>query len=156
MLETIKNKYMDIFQKEYQIPNPINADLNLKKIAQQSQLCFERLDEIKVNENVKHFANRLNKSVFGNSFYRYGKRLKGWYVFEGGRYKHPHIHAIIERPERINKYQFSDLIIKCWMETKFGYGHNRVAETYDYPKRVNYMLKSYSKETDLESSIHFI
>jgi len=156
MLETIKNKYIDIFQKEYQIPNPINADLNLKKIAQQSQLCFERLDEIKVNENVKHFANRLNKSVFGNSFYRYGKRLKGWYVFEGGRYKHPHIHAIIERPERINKYQFSDLIIKCWMETKFGYGHNRVAETYDYPKRVNYMLKSYSKETDLESSIHFI
>jgi len=156
MLETIKYKYMDIFQKEYQIPNPINADLNLKKIAQQSQLCFERLDEIKVNENVKHFANRLNKSVFGNSFYRYGKRLKGWYVFEGGRYKHPHIHAIIERPERINKYQFSDLIIKCWMETKFGYGHNRVAETYDYPKRVNYMLKSYSKETDLESSIHFI
>jgi len=156
MLETIKNKYMDIFQKEYQIPNPINADLNLKKIAQQSQLCFERLDEIKVNENVKHFANRLNKSVFGNSFYRYGKRLKGWYVFEGGKYKHPHIHAIIERPERINKYQFSDLIIKCWMETKFGYGHNRVAETYDYPKRVNYMLKSYSKETDLESSIHFI
>jgi len=156
MLETIKNKYMDIFQKEYQIPNPINADLNLKKIAQQSQLCFERLDEIKVNENVKHFTNRLNKSVFGNSFYRYGKRLKGWYVFEGGKYKHPHIHAIIERPERINKYQFSDLIIKCWMETKFGYGHNRVAETYDYPKRVNYMLKSYSKETDLESSIHFI
>ena len=156
MLETIKYKYMDIFQKEYQIPNPINADLNLKKIAQQSQLCFERLDEIKVNENVKHFANRLNKSVFGNSFYRYGKRLKGWYVFEGGKYKHPHIHAIIERPERINKYQFSDLIIKCWMETKFGYGHNRVAETYDYPKRVNYMLKSYSKETDLESSIHFI
>ena len=156
MLETIKNKYIDIFQKEYQIPNPINADLNLKKIAQQSQLCFERLDEIKVNENVKHFANRLNKSVFGNSFYRYGKRLKGWYVFEGGKYKHPHIHAIIERPERINKYQFSDLIIKCWMETKFGYGHNRVAETYDYPKRVNYMLKSYSKETDLESSIHFI
>jgi len=58
MLETIKNKYIDIFQKEYQIPNPINADLNLKKIAQQSQLCFERLDEIKVNENVKHFANR--------------------------------------------------------------------------------------------------
>ena len=156
MLKTTESNYIETFQKGYLIPNSICADLNLKRLVQHTKSCFEKLDNIKVDENVRHFSNRLNKSVFGNSFYRYGKRLKGWYVFEGGRYKHPHIHAIIERPERINKYQFSDLIIKCWMETKFGYGNNRVAETYDYPKRVNYMLKSYSKEIDLESSIHFI
>ena len=63
MLKTTKSNYIDTFQKGYLIPNSICADLNLKRLVQHSKSCFEKLDNIKVDENVRHFSNRLNSGL---------------------------------------------------------------------------------------------
>ena len=61
------------------IPNPLFVTFTLKqKIQFQSEVGTHLvdLDEVYMRTNFRHFSNRLNKKVFGNSFRRYGKRLK--------------------------------------------------------------------------------
>jgi hypothetical protein len=106
---------------------------------------WERLDGIKASRNVRHFLNRLNKAVYGAAFNRYGKRLRSFVVMEGGKEKRPHVHLELECPAHVPAEEFEWLILKCWSETSFGYGENRITRHSDDGWR-DYILKVASKE----------
>lgn len=79
------------------------------------------LDPIECSRNFRHFSNRLNKSVFGNSFARYGKRLRIFPVLEISHSQRWHYHTVIDRPDRLTRDEFKDLVTDCWSRTLWGY-----------------------------------
>jgi len=144
------------------IPNPLFVTFTLKqKIQFQSEVGTHLvdLDEVYMRTNFRHFSNRLNKKVFGNSFRRYGKRLKMVVVEEGKKNGvRLHQHTVIETPSHLDQLQFNSLIGEIWTnKTLWGYEDIR----FDVPNKskgdvsgwINYITKSKSKGRDLNSSI---
>ena len=144
------------------IPNPLFVTFTLKqKVQFQSRVGTHLvdLDEVYMRTNFRHFSNRLNKKVFGNSFRRYGKRLKMVVVEEGGKNGvRLHQHTVIETPSHLDQHQFKSLIGDIWTnKTLWGYEDIR----FDVPNKskgnvsgwINYITKSKTKGRDLNSSI---
>jgi len=144
------------------IPNPLFVTFTLKqKMEFQSKFgtYLVDLDEYGIRTNFRHFSNRLNKKVFGNSFRRYGKRLKMVVVEEGGKNEvRLHLHTVIETPSHLDQLQFKSLIGDIWTnKTLWGYEDIR----FDVPNKskgdvsgwINYITKSKTKGRDLNSSI---
>ena len=101
-LET-KGSYLNYFNTR-RIPNAISVTLTLKQrleITDCKGRLVEKLDPIKVSQNIRHFMNVLNQSVFGKGFFRFGKRLSVIPVIEGDSFVRLHVHMTLERPERI-------------------------------------------------------
>ena len=55
---------------EHRVPNPVNITLTQKQCVD-----GEWLDDLRSEQNFRHFANKLNSSVLGARFKRFGKRL---------------------------------------------------------------------------------
>ena len=144
------------------ILNPLLVTFTLKqKVSFQSNIGVHLvdLDEVCMRTNFRHFSNRLNKKVFGNSFRRYGKRLKMVVVEEGGNNGvRLHQHTVIETPSHLDQHQFKSLVGDIWTnKTLWGYEDIR----FDVPNKskgdvsgwINYITKSKTKGRDLNSSI---
>ena len=61
--------------KKWLLLKPIHNPLNITLTEKQKFNGIE-LDKIRSEQNFRHFSNVLNKKVFGNSFYRFNKKLK--------------------------------------------------------------------------------
>ena len=150
-----KFDYLDFFQKK-PVPNPIALTLTLKQRVERNHSkgrFGENLDRLKVSENTRHFMNRLNQSVFGKGFTRYGKRLSVVSVIEGNSFIRFHIHMTLEKPIHLDLDEFRNLIIKSWAKTKFGYHDVEIKPIDNYFGWFDYKLKNRSKGEGLQSSV---
>ena len=155
MKQPTKTDYLDWF-KSNQVPNPVALTLTLKQKIETDHIKGKfdfYLDDKRASENVRYFLNRMNQSVYGNSYRRFGKRLSVIPIIEGNTYIRTHIHMILERPDRINMIEYQKLIRKCWQNTSFGHQNIMIKYIYDYEGWVKYLLKNKTKDKGLPSSI---
>jgi hypothetical protein len=118
-----KSDYLSYFNAR-RVPNPVAVTLTMKQRIETYDAKGRfgtNIDLIKASKNTRDFMNRINKSVFGNGFVRYGKRLSTIPIIEGNSFIRFHIHMTIERPDHLNQNELGSLIAKCWTQTMFGY-----------------------------------
>lgn len=137
--EQIKNLELKKFVNSIRIQNPVAVTLTEKQHYE-----GQKLDDIVSSLNVHNFMNRMNKSLFGNSYKRYGNSLEAIFVREDAPDKRHHIHCELERPNRISPIGFNVLIRSCWQKTKFGYNHVWIDNNVDSGWR-EYLLKRRTK-----------
>lgn len=125
------------------VPNPINVTLTQKQFVD-----GEWLDDLRSEQNFRHFANKLNTAAYGTKFKRFGKKLSMFVVRESDASHRHHLHCIIERPKHLAPPIFYLRVRSCWSSTRFGYSHMH----FEQPKTaereigwVNYCLKRRSK-----------
>ena len=56
------------------------------------------LTDTAASQNMRHFLNKLDRSVFGKAATRFGKRVGCVPILEGGIGKRLHYHAVIDCP----------------------------------------------------------
>ena len=78
------------------------------------------LDTVTASQNLRHFLNILNQTIFGNAFRRFGKKLKVIPVIEMSAWDRLHYHLSLEKPDFISEEQFNQLIASSWMKTDFA------------------------------------
>ena len=83
--------------KDYLINVDINDCIGLTLTLKQ-QIKNQKLDHISSSQNLRHFLNLLNTKCFGNSFKRFGKRLKVIPVLENSKNNRLHYHITIQNP----------------------------------------------------------
>jgi hypothetical protein len=59
------------------------------------------LTDTAATQNMRHFLNKLDRSVFGKAAVRFGKRIGCMPVLEGGAGKRLHYHAVGRLTERL-------------------------------------------------------
>jgi len=64
------------------------------------------LTETLASQNLRHFLNRLNRSIYGNASARFGKGVSCIPVLEGGGSKRLHYHAVIDCPRHDIAHEF--------------------------------------------------
>lgn len=133
--------------------NPLSITLTEKNTNPQNPIYGDRkIDNIKSSINTKHFLNRVNQTIFKNSFHRYGKHLKSFVVMEGtSTNKQHHIHMILEQPNRDSFDEFKEVINQSWSKTKWGNHHTNI-QTMSDNGWLLYLLKDRTK-VDLLSDI---
>ncbi len=99
------------------------ATLTMKQGIKHPNGFWERLDEIKADQNAEWFCRALNKRVFGNRYRRGEEKLE---IFDGGHApdgdcQRFHRHMAIELPQRLTLFGFGSLISRLWRASKFGY-----------------------------------
>lgn len=146
----IKPSTIRDFYLKHRVKNPINFTLTQKQVVD-GQWISNMVSE----QNFRHFSNKLNAAVYGNRFKRGGRKLGMFVVRECDEIHRHHIHCIIECPEGFPPLQFTELVHRCWVSTRFGYGRF----DFEIPSSderefgwVSYCLKRRSK-TDYSSSI---
>jgi hypothetical protein len=98
------------------------------------------LDEIRAAQNVRHFLNRLNSSVYGKRFKRFGIKLNVVPVLERSTAGRIHYHLILQNPFRSDSARFCDLIETEWAKTHFGFLQTHVDQQIDHGW-TNYITK---------------
>lgn len=78
------------------------------------------LDTVTASQNLRHFLNILNQTIFGNAFRRFGKKLKVIPVIEMSAWDRLHYHLSLEKPDFLSEEQFRQLIASSWMKTDFA------------------------------------
>jgi len=91
-----------------------------------------RLDEIRAAQNLRHFLNRLNSSVYGKRFKRFGVKLNVVPVLERSSTGRIHYHLILQNPFPSDSARFCDLIETEWAKTHFGFIQTHVDEQIDH------------------------
>ena len=79
------------------------------------------LTDTVASQNMRHFLNKLDRSVFGKAATRFGKRVGCVPILEGGTGKRLHYHAIIDCPRPELAGDFPLLIADAWRTTMWGY-----------------------------------
>jgi len=134
--------------------NPCAVTLTLKLAISNNGMTTE-LDPIKASENLRHFQNRLNRSLVGRGYPVKRKGVPCLAVYEGTSSVRPHYHLCLERPERVPIEAFTSLIQQHWSATHWGYHMTLVEPCSDIDGWVHYMIKRRSK-SDFASSIDWI
>ncbi|NBR12926.1 MAG: hypothetical protein EBU00_12260 [Alphaproteobacteria bacterium] len=97
--------------REIEWLNPFALTLTLK------QRQFNKsLDLIQVTTTIRHFLNRLNRSIFGNASKRYKKSIQFVPIIEYGPDTRYHIHAIIDCPSKLNETILQSKIQSAWID----------------------------------------
>ncbi len=78
------------------------------------------LDTVTASQNLRHFLNILNQTIFGNAFRRFGRKLKVIPVIEMSAWDRLHYHLSLEKPDFISEEQFTQLLFSSWMKTDFA------------------------------------
>jgi len=112
----------------------------------------EWLDDIRSVRNVRHFMNRLNNSLFGNAYKRYGKSVSALFVQEVSGSGRHHLHAVFDAPETRDVSVFTRCVEASWLKTRFGYREIRL-DTPPVGKTVggylHYIMKDKTKLSGL-------
>jgi hypothetical protein len=146
-IQTFRQELLTFIQSINWI-SPVALTLTLK------QRAFNRsMDEIQASVTIRHFMNRLNRSIFGNASKRYQKGLQVVPVIEHGVDKRYHIHAIIDRPGRLEPLDFELKVREAWQDTDFGYYHIHMEPVRD-DGWAHYITK-FSQKPDYDLSINW-
>ena len=128
--------------------NPSSITLTLKKgirFYSDSGFGYNRLDEMKISNNLRYFLNRLNQKVYGSSCRRYGNKIPTISIYEWEQ-TNPHIHLLMDRPDHIDEDLWIYLIQSNWSKTPFGNHQIKVVPTYDENGWIDYITKVHSKD----------
>lgn len=128
---------------QHSVPNPVNITLTQKQFAGGIWL-----DDLRSEQNFRHFANKLNSAVYGTKFKRFGKKLSMLVVRESDASHRHHLHCIIERPDHIVEPIFYLRVKSCWTSTRFGYNQIHFEQPTSAERElgwVNYCLKRRTK-----------
>ncbi len=79
------------------------------------------LTDTVASQNMRHFLNKLDRSVFGKAASRFGKQVGCIPVLEGGCDKRLHYHALIDCPRPELVADFPLLVADHWRSTQWGY-----------------------------------
>ena len=79
------------------------------------------LTDTAATQNMRHFLNKLDRSVFGKAATRFGKRIGCVPVLEGTVSKRLHYHAVIDCPRPNLVAEFPALVSDAWRSTTWGY-----------------------------------
>ena len=77
-------------------------------------------NKMSINQNFKHFINRLNQSFLKNSNRRYKQKLTVIPIVEESKHIKTHIHCVIDNPYPERNEEFVDLIRESWGNTLLG------------------------------------
>ena len=124
------SKELQPFVRQYlsnlDLSNFLGVSLTLKH-----QVDNQNLDVMLCSQNLRHFMNVLNKSVYGNRFSRYGIKLQIFPVLEKSSGDRLHYHLIIEHPRELPLIRFKDLIRSSWIKTRFGHREIHIDDSID-------------------------
>ena len=132
--------------------NPYAVTLTLKQQATNDNGTSTKLDAINASDNVRHFRNRLNRSLLGRTATRKGQHIACFSVYEGKSTVLPHYHLCLDRPANITYEEFVCEIEKAWHATNFGHRHIYIVPCHGLDGWLDYMTKRQTK-TDFASSI---
>ena len=90
------------------------------------------LDDIRAAQNLRHFLNRLNSSVYGKRFKRFGVKLNVVPVLERSSTGRIHYHLILQNPFPDDSAGFCRLIETEWAKTHFGHIQTHVHDRIDH------------------------
>ena len=109
----------------------------------------------KVEKDVIHFKNVLDRQVLGNRYRKHGIRLPGFLVVEGrANGTHYHIHGCIKYHDLRQQMKFKSVQIeKCWKDEIDFAGQIEVKPSYDLGSWIDYTLKDRSKEGDFSDAV---
>ena len=118
------------------------------------------LDEIRANENLRHFLNYLNFAVFGKRFRRFGMKLSVLPRLEKSPSGRWHYHLLLKKPHQEtpevvsqrpvlaaieDAFSFEELIKICWLRTRYGYSEKGVHVHHAVNNGWNkYILKNFN------------
>ena len=88
-----------------------------------------------IRKTNKHFLNELHRQVYKKS----KKKLTRLIVIERGVGRN-HCHMVLDTPENLSLFQFSDLIKQSWMKTRNGVSVD-LLPVYDLEGLNNYLSK---------------
>jgi hypothetical protein len=131
--------------------NPYAVTLTLKK-ATLNNGAYTEIDAIKASETLRHFRNRLNRSLLGKSSVRSGQHIPCFAVYEGTTDVRPHYHLCLDRPANIPFERFEVEIHLAWQTTHFGYDQVKIKDCYTVNGWLEYKTKRQTK-SDFASSI---
>src|SRR5829696_4671104 len=95
-------------------------------------------------QNMRHFLRKLNRKLYGNAAWRFGKSVRIFPVLERSHGDRLHYHAVIDRPEHLEAAEFAELVMETWRTTDWG--HNQVDIQDDADEGwLKYILKGRTK-----------
>jgi hypothetical protein len=130
---------------------PYAVTLTLKQAAMKDG-AYKKIDAINASDNLRHFLNRLNRSLLGRTATRKGEGLACFAVYEGTSVVRPHYHLCLDRPANITFERFAYEIDHAWQATDFGYYQTDITPCSNLNGWLDYMTKRNTK-TDFASSI---
>ena len=136
-------KEIKAYYLNHRVPNPVNITLTQKQFVDGVWL-----DDLRSEQNFRHFSNKLNSAVYGTKFKRFGKKLSMFIIRENDASHRHHLHCIIERPEHLAEPIFYLRVKSCWTSTRFGYNQIHFEQPNSAEQElgwVNYCLKRRTK-----------
>ena len=127
----------------HRVPNPVNITLTQKQFVDGVWL-----DDLRSEQNFRHFSNKLNSAIYGTKFKRFGKKLSMFVIRENDASHRHHLHCIIEHPEHVAEPIFYLRVKSCWTSTRFGYNQIHFEQPNSAERElgwVNYCLKRRTK-----------
>jgi hypothetical protein len=134
-----------------------DVTLTLRQARQAECGGWVKIDEYECRQAFRHFANLLNRAVYGAVFRRHGKRLRVLPVLEKGEVRARalrswersrsgrwHIHCAIELPSHLDAIALEKLVRHCWANVRWGYGQVLVRDGAN-TGWIDYMLKGTQK-----------
>ena len=133
--------------------------LAFKQAKQRRDGTYQRINHDVASNNIHHFLNKLNTKAYGNSFKRYGKRIKSVVSLEGGKVcddKRLHTHFALTYPDYVTSQQdkiaFKHRIVEAWEKTFWGYGHVEFRDIYDGAGWIDYIAKDGTDSINLANT----
>ena len=108
-------------------------------------------NKMSINQNFKHFINRLNQSFLKNSNRRYKQKLTVIPIVEESKHIKPHIHCVIDNPYPERNTEFVRLVKESWKKSSLGRPMIDIQPMYDNGW-IDYMTKLTSK-SDIKDSV---
>lgn len=108
------------------------------------------INETLASQNLRHFLNKLNRSIFGKAALRFKKSVACIPVLEGGDFRRLHYHLLIDCPRADLVESFPDIIAHHWRSTNWGY-HQLDCQRDPDAGWVNYITKFRDKPNYTDS-----
>ena len=103
-----------------------------------------------VSQNFRHFMNRLNQRLLGNSFRLSGKSLRVLPIVEGDSIINPHYHCVIDNPFPDRDMEFVNSVRHAWWKTELRKPEVHVEKMKD-DGWIDYIMKRRSKTSVMDS-----
>lgn len=112
------------------------------------------INETLASQNLRHFLNKLNRSIFGKAAIRFNKSVACIPILEGGTHKRLHYHLLLDCPRADLVESFPGLIADHWRSSMWGY-HQLDCQRDPDAGWVNYMTK-FRDKTDFADAIDWV
>ena len=131
--------------------NPYAVTLTLKQ-ATSNNGAYTKIDAINASDNLRHFRNRLNRSLLGRPQPRKGQHIPCFAVYEGTASVRPHYHLCLDRPANVTFEEFAADIHVAWQATTLATHQIHIKPCFR-PRRLARLHDQAATKTDFASSI---